>query len=95
MTADGRIMHALSLIYILRDLEGIEQFKIIQRSKELMEIQIVRNQKFNGETAIKEKIKKVMGNSVTIDLNYIDFIKPEKSGKFKHVVSEIIPDYIK
>ena len=33
VAADGTVMHGLALIYILRDLQGVKQFKIVQESR--------------------------------------------------------------
>ena len=59
-------MHALCLIYILRDLESIEAFKIIQKKKDYLIIKIVKNQKFTAKTQnkIKDEIIKTMESPV-------------------------------
>ena len=41
VAADGTMMHGLALIYILRELEGIEEFKIIQETKHHTRVQLV------------------------------------------------------
>jgi phenylacetate-CoA ligase len=91
VTPDGRMMHALGLIYILRDIEGIEKFKIIQKSADYLQIKITRNGKYLQayEETIRDKIQKVMGGRVNIDFDYVDNIETEKSGKYKYVVSEV------
>lgn len=92
VTPDGKIMHALSLIYILRDLEGIEQFKIIQKSKKFLLINLIKNNNFSvaSEKIIKQKIKELMGEEVIVNLKFVKSIEPEeKSGKFKYVVSDV------
>lgn len=91
VTPDGKTLHALALIYVLRDIEGIEQFKIIQETKDYLEIKIIRNGKFSlaGEKIIDDKIKKLLGNEVKIAFDYEDFIESEKSGKYRYVVSKV------
>ena len=42
---DGTVLHGLALIYVLRDIEGIESFKIVQESLDKTKIQIVKNEK--------------------------------------------------
>jgi len=91
ITPSGKIMHALSLIYILRDLEGIEAFKIIQKKKDYLIIKIVKNQKFTAKTQnkIKDEIIKTMESPVHIEIQFVNEIEPEKSGKYRYVISEV------
>lgn len=91
---DGTVLHGLALIYVLRDLEGIEEFKIIQHTKDHTEIQLLTNAHFNRslEDGIIDALKARLGQTVKIDLNYVDTIEKEKSGKFRYVVSHVKPD---
>jgi len=88
---NGSIMHALSVIYILRETEGIEQFKIIQHAVDEFEILIVPNNRWNIES--KEKIttqfRARFGQETYINISIIDEILPEVSGKIRQVVSKI------
>lgn len=88
---DGTIMHGLALIYTVRDLPGVESFKIVQRSLDCTEVQLVTNAQF--ERASKHRIvrdfKARLGDSVEVVVIEVDEIKPEKSGKFRYVVSEV------
>ncbi len=88
---DGTVLHGLALIYVLRDLEGIEAFKIIQESKDKAIIQIVKNIKFSPETLgqIEKEFKKRLGNTVDIDFEFLNKIEKEKSGKFRYVISKV------
>lgn len=88
---DGTVLHGLALIYILRDLPGIASFKITQESLDLTCVDIVRNDKYemDNESAITEVFKQRLGHEVEVRINYCDEIKPEKSGKFRYVVSRV------
>ena len=88
---DGTVLHGLALIYILRDLPGIASFKITQESLDLTCVDIVRNDKYemDNESAITEVFKQRLGHEVEVRINYCDEIKPEKSGKFRYVVSKV------
>ena len=94
VASDGTMMHGLALIYILRDINGIEAFKITQQNLELTDVDIVWS---NGEVpeAIKQAIisglKQRLGDGVTININQLDEIKPEKSGKYRYVISKVTP----
>ncbi|MEZ5529329.1 MAG: AMP-binding protein [Porticoccaceae bacterium] len=88
---DGTVIHGLALIYILRDLPGIASFKITQESLELTRVDIVCGDGFvtTNEQAIKSVFKQRLGQGVTVEFNYCEEIKPEKSGKFRYVISKV------
>ncbi len=86
---DGTIMHGLALIYVLRDLPGIEQFKIVQESLELTRV-LVKSDQPLGEhivNAITSQFKRRLGADVSIALERVDDIPRERSGKFRYVIS--------
>lgn len=91
---NGTVLHGLAMIYVLRDIEGIEEFKIIQQSKNLTEILIVSNSRYNQaeEAKIVAAFKARLGQAVSIKVKYVDKIEKEKSGKFRYVVSYVTPD---
>lgn len=91
MTADGTVMHGLALIYIVRDIEGVRSFKIVQESLELTRLQLVVDQGFDRgcEPDIVDGFRRRLGGSVHIEVEYVDVIPPEKSGKFRYVVSRV------
>lgn len=88
---DGTVLHGLALIYVLRDLPGIGAFKIVQTSLEETRVQIVRDQGYEPmcEDAIRQTFKKRLGSDVTVQIDYVDRIEKEKSGKFRYVVSHV------
>src|SRR4030067_1765971 len=95
ITPDGKIMHGLSLVYVLRELEGIKEFKIIQEKPDCFIINIVKDSVFKteNETLIKDGFKKRIGTDIKIIFNYLPEIKAENSGKFRYVVSNIQHPY--
>ena len=92
MAADGTMMHGLALIYILRDINGITAFKIVQESLSLTTVQVVWQQ---GELPaeihqqISSGLQARLGQSVEINVQQCDEIKPEKSGKYRYVISKV------
>lgn len=95
ITPDGKIMHGLSLVYVLRELEGIKEFKIIQEKPDCFIINIVKDSVFKteNETLIKDGFKKRIGTDIKIIFNYLPEIKAENSGKFRYVVSKVQHPY--
>ena len=91
VAADGTVMHGLAVIYVLRDLPGIAAFKIVQESRERTRVLVVPGAGF-GPTqmqAIEQGLKARLGGSVDICVETVDEIPPEKSGKFRYVVSHV------
>ena len=88
---DGTVMHGLALIYVLRDIEGIEQFKIVQESLDRTRVQIVRGDGFDAtiEPSIRHAFRQRLGEGVEVRLEYVDEIPAERSGKFRYVVSRV------
>jgi phenylacetate-coenzyme A ligase PaaK-like adenylate-forming protein len=89
---DGTLMHGLALIYIVRDLDGVEQFKIVQESREKMRVQVVVNSAFDDkkELMIKSGFKQRLGEQVEIVIEKVAEISAERSGKMRYVVSHAV-----
>lgn len=91
VASDGTVMHGLALIYILRDVPGVKAFKVVQESIGLTDVFLVTDASF--EAAMTERIvrefQKRLGNSVRININITDSIPPEKSGKYRYIVSHV------
>ncbi len=87
---DGTILHALAVIYVLRAIEGVESFKIIQHSFLELEVQIVPNAlwKETASQKIIEQLQQRLGK-VNITINKLNTIPPEKSGKHRYIVSHV------
>lgn len=89
VAADGTVMHGLALIYTARDIPGIERFKIIQHDRFRTEILVVVRPPFGDESEARlvRDYKARLGSSVDIVVTRVAEIPPEKSGKFRYVVS--------
>ncbi len=91
---DGRVLHGLSLIYILREIEGIEQFRITQKTLREFDIEIVTNAayKVTSETRIRDGFMQRLRTPVSIAIRYSPQIATSASGKYRYVISEIADD---
>jgi len=88
---DGTVMHGLALIYVLRALDGIERFKIVQHDAGRTEVLIVAGPGFEPSCVehIRNEFRKRLGASVEIAVDVVDTIAPEASGKYRYVVSKV------
>jgi phenylacetate-CoA ligase len=91
VAADGRIMHALAVIYVLRAIPGVGQFKLIQHAVDRMEVQVVPDARWNDDarTAVIQGLRARLGSTLNVDLKLQDAIAPEASGKHRYVVSHV------
>lgn len=90
---DGTIMHGLSLIYVVRDVVGVEQFKIVQDSIDKVTVYVAVNSQYEKESDAKiiKGMKARLGEDVHVDVVHQDRIEPEKSGKYRYVISRVEP----
>jgi phenylacetate-CoA ligase len=91
MARDGTVLHALSMIYILREIEGIEQFRIRQKRVDSFHVQLVRNQRYQleSEPRIREGFRKRLRAPVEVEIEYLQSLPADPSGKFRHVISDV------
>ena len=88
---DGRVINSLALIYPVREITGIEHFRILQKVVNRFHVEIVRNQDFRtqDEDQIRELWTKLLRSSIQVTFEYLPSLRVERSGKFRHVVSEV------
>ena len=91
VAADGTILHALSVIYVLREIEGIEQFRVHQREVDRFHIQVVKNQRYEieSESRIRAGLEKRLQIPLRVTIEYLPNLAPEGSGKFRQVISDV------
>jgi len=89
---DGTLMHGLALIYIVRDLEGVEQFKIVQESRDKTRVLVVVNANFDEqkELQIKTGFQQRLGQTVEVVIDKVADIAAERSGKMRYVISHAL-----
>jgi phenylacetate-CoA ligase len=88
---DGTIKHALSLIYVVRDIDSIGQFKIVQQRDLSVDVSVVADA--GGRLSPRDRqrilqgLSSHLGESVECRLREVAAIDPESSGKHRYVVS--------
>ncbi|MEN9727262.1 MAG: hypothetical protein RL434_1628 [Pseudomonadota bacterium] len=89
--ADGTIMHALALIYVLRAIPGVSAFKCIQHTPTYMEVQIVPGPGWTAAdgAAIEAGLRERLGEALQVALALQEEIPAEASGKHRYVVSHV------
>lgn len=89
--ADGSVMHGLALIYVLRDIPGIKGFKIVQESLTHTRVLLVPGESFDTACVdiICKTFKARLGRDVKVEVEKVTDIPPERSGKYRYVVSNV------
>jgi phenylacetate-CoA ligase len=89
--SDGAIMHALAVIYVLREVDGISQFKFIQHALRDVEVLVVPGAQWTpaSHDKVMAGLAARLGNDVRIVIRIVDAIPVEASGKYRYVVSHV------
>lgn len=91
VAADGTVMHGLALIYIVRDLPGVQSFKVVQHDLLHTGLQLVVDADFDAAciATVVAGFKRRLGAAVRVEVECVPRIAPEKSGKFRYIVSHV------
>ena len=90
----GRVVSGASLtIYFVAVVPGVAQAQLVQHKKDLLTIRIVRSDGFGpkSEQAVQAKVMEFFGPDMKHELEFVDNIPTEPSGKHRFSVSEIDP----
>jgi phenylacetate-CoA ligase len=89
--ADGTVLHGLALIYVLREIPAVEEFKIIQESITSITVQLVTSASDTEqlEKTVTEQFRHRLGDSLVVTFDYVSQIEREASGKFRYVISRL------
>ena len=89
--ADGTVMHALAVIYVLRAVEGVAAFKLIQHGLRELEVLVVHGSRWSEASArrIVDGLRARLGSDVRVAVREVAEIAPEASGKVRQVVSRV------
>jgi phenylacetate-CoA ligase len=84
-------MHALSLIYVLREADGLRQFRITQRSLDSLDVEVVPGPAFTPdvEQTVLRGLRQRLGPQMKVQLARREHIPPTASGKHACVVSTV------
>jgi len=92
LTSDGVVVHGLALIYVLRDLPGIERFKIVQHDLYNTEVVVIADEHYSLESDehIATAFRARLGSNVNVSIKHVSEIPAESNGKFRYVVSRVV-----
>lgn len=93
VSPNGKVIHSEVFAYINRDLikQGflIREFKIVQKAKDELKVLVLKDTKENALLALQEQIHRHIGKGMQINIEYVDDVPREKSGKVRYFTSEL------
>ena len=92
----GRVIHALAIIYPLREMANIRQFQVVQETVDRVVVRIVPETSMSVEERrrVSQKVQAVLGAGVEITIDCVDTITPSASGKYRYVISNVAEQWI-
>lgn len=96
ITVDGRFISPSILTFPFKDQKGIIESQIIQKRIDSITIKIVKSDCFKqqNESQLINSIKKIVGNEMSIKIQYTDKIYRTKNQKKRFVLSELGEDIL-
>jgi len=91
VTPDGRCLHALAVIYVLREAPRIAEFAVRQPALDRVTVSVVPEPGFSAadEATVRAGLRAVLGPGVEVDVVCVPEIARASSGKFRYVVSSV------
>ncbi len=88
---DGTIMHALAVIYAVRDVPGVKNFKVLQEDRSHTRVFLIPENGFSleAEEKIRARLAERLGKGVRISMERVDEIPRSASGKHRYVESRV------
>ena len=96
LTSKGKVFSSklfdyINLSLMAKDIKGIKQFKVYQKSVDTFYVEIVKDSKFSNKAVefFIQKMKEFIGDNAKINIEFIPKIPRERTGKLRYFVSEI------
>ena len=90
ITPSGKIVHALAVIYAVREIAAVEKFQVLQDESMRVIIRLVATPRFSSkeEQRLRAKAGMALGDEVEIKIERVSEIPSLPSGKFRYVISK-------
>jgi phenylacetate-CoA ligase len=95
VTPRGRVLHALSVIYPLREMTAIREFRVVQESIDRVVVRVVPERPLGavGRADLARPLEALLGPDVRVEVEEVAAIPRTASGKFRYVESRITGDH--
>ncbi len=90
-TKDGRYISWAILDGLCDHMTTVSEFQFIQESRELIRMKIIKYSNYTDKDTeyILNGMKRILGEGMTVELEFVDSIPRTKSGKFRLVISKV------
>lgn len=92
VATDGTLKHALSVIYVLRELDSVRRFHVCQKADRDIDIRIVPEKRFTerDRQRLELGVRRQLGQDIPMRVRLVDRIEAQPSGKYRCVTSEAV-----
>jgi phenylacetate-CoA ligase len=96
VTPSGRVLHALSAIYVLREMPAVREFRIVQERADHVIVSVVPDPAFGRaeDAAIRSGLTALLGPDTRVEVETVPSIPRTASGKYRYVESRVAQDVI-
>ncbi len=96
VTPAGRVLHALSAIYVLREMPSVREFRIVQDRIDHLTVNVVPDPAFGAAeaAAIRTQLTALLGPDTRVEVVAVPSIARTVSGKYRYVESLVAQDVI-
>lgn len=93
VTPSGRVLHALSAIYVLRDSPAVREFRVVQDAPDHLLVEVVPSGAFGEaeQAALRAQFVPGFGSDLRVSFEAREEIPRTAAGKFRYVESRIAP----
>lgn len=91
---DGQIVASCFLVITMQAFHDIAQYRVVQVEKDRLTVQIVKGKNFGdgNESKLKSEIGKAVHGKIGVEVEVVENIPRDSSGKIRTVVSHIVPN---
>ncbi|PCJ27293.1 MAG: polysaccharide biosynthesis protein [SAR86 cluster bacterium] len=91
VACDGKVVSGGFFPHLLKEIDEIQKFQVIQKTSNNLVIKLVQKQNIKAQQLefCSAEIKKVLGDEMEIDFQFVDEIPLTPSGKYRVTISEI------
>ena len=87
----GRLLSPMTFYGLMKPLQGIKHWKVLQPDTRRLIIRVVPGPGFSGQTGeqIQRRVAEVIPEKIELEVQTVEAIPPDASGKVRAVVSEV------
>ena len=86
---DGSRVHALGVIYVVREIEGVARFRVVQDTREAVEVLVVPGAGLDTDgvsNRIAAGVHSLLGEGMRVAVRFVEELEPLPSGKHRYVI---------